>query len=331
MLRTPYIDTIEPLTLRKDKRPILFNSRYVTKIETYFEFPEITIENNIWRGASEMLWRYIYKTPFTMALRTRFSEAPEGTTLCLVISWKPTSETIVRYKLWKDVGEILFIPDYSGQAIKSFDGKWQLEIWNTIHPTLYSPEVRFYTTNMVVPEDFCDDEAIDLDLQYKICTDSLFPLARFNPIDGDYFVIVECDVTLIDSGLYVDSWLLRSDIGSWHNLDLTNIGGMIYSKLTDAIAPPPGTQDHLRLVDLNSHKVFAIRVDEQFLEGKSHFFVYVAEEIDINENEIPSLYIKADDGLYYGYRLRVGWKDAAMTIRDPSTTRIIVDQTPQSL
>ena len=95
---------------------------YVTKVGTIITLPAFSIETT-WRGASEIVGKFNY----TLGNNISVLRIEPQAGYCACVSWKPTSETIVRYKLWEDVREILYVDLYSGERLGS---EITIEIWN---------------------------------------------------------------------------------------------------------------------------------------------------------------------------------------------------------
>ena len=113
---------------------------------------------------------------------------------CPCVSWKPTSETIVRYKLWQAFGELLYAPIYNGEVINK---NFSIEIWNT---PLGSVGVagKIYTSKMNLPTSNCDFESeVDISGTIKQCPDITYVgfIGSFNPQTEKYVVIDDCGTT----------------------------------------------------------------------------------------------------------------------------------------
>ena len=99
----PWTKTRELYTRDNSTRRQRTRASWVTKRRTYITFPTFEIENT-WNGASQMIRKYNFTMDNAFSILNLFSEAPEDANFCACVSWKPTSNTIVRYKLWSDVG-----------------------------------------------------------------------------------------------------------------------------------------------------------------------------------------------------------------------------------
>lgn len=321
-----YTKTRELYTIDNTNRRLRVRSSWVTKRRTYITFPEFSMANT-WRGASEIVREFHFNLDSAVSILNLFSEAPDNANFCPCIAWKPTSETIVRYKLWKDVGEILWVDDYTGEPIGA---DFSIEIWNTNNPIISGGGQTLYLSTLVIPTDFCDTSDVELTTDYDVCTDITFDLTDFVPIDGDYYVLDgTCgDTTLIKTNdTFADYWLLKSDDNTWHRLELIRLDGVTHTSLTPVATPPEGTKEYLPLIDLNSGVEWDIRVLTLVLpEIGSSYHLYV-DRLITDPDKLGVLYLKASDDKYYGIRLRMAWADLMHTVADDSNSQIIVDQT----
>jgi hypothetical protein len=171
----------------------LVSATYVRKLFTTLILPTISISGNVWRGASEIVRIYRYTSAAGLSFLDTIKS--ENSNFCAVIAWKPTSNTIVRYKLWEGVGEILYVPLYTGQTTGA---EFQIEIWNTPDTELIGGGDTFTLSQMALPTDFCEgDSSYSLDLGGTICEDITFDLSDFNPAAGDYYQIVDTGGCLV--------------------------------------------------------------------------------------------------------------------------------------
>lgn len=152
-------------SLHDTQRSIDAASVVVRKLGTYLTIPSFSI-NATWRGASEI----IAKFNFSLTANFTISRIIEQENFCACISWKPTSTTIVRYKLWKDVGEILYVPLYNGEKIGN---NFSIEIWN-IQPTNPIESSGFLIEEGAA--DFIIEEAPSADFEIGDFGDSGFPV-----------------------------------------------------------------------------------------------------------------------------------------------------------
>lgn len=217
MIESPFIEEVLKYDLgTKPKSRI--SSSYVKRIQSYIGIPALSIPNT-WRGASEIIHEFLYSPTTYLSFITRFPvTAPPDCNYCPCIAWKPTSDTIVRYKLWKDVGEILYVPVYSGQR---FNIPFSIEIWNTNHATISGSEQFFYTSQTYIPTNRC------LELDHNLgapqdCTDVTLNLVGFNPLLGDYYLVVgNCgEADLIHGIIGTPENKIQSTDGSWHVISI---------------------------------------------------------------------------------------------------------------
>lgn len=147
---------------------------YRHKLRTKFYLPCLDIVN-VWRGASEIVAKFFFETDETIAL---FSGTKAFiSNFCPCITWRTGAEEIARYKLWQNVGEILYVPLYSGQIIPT--GEFQIEIWNINAPIIYVGGETFDLPRLVNP----------------ICPVS--SLGRFTPCVRDIAYIRNQDETIV--------------------------------------------------------------------------------------------------------------------------------------
>jgi hypothetical protein len=190
---------------------------YVKKLGSFIKLPSFDV-NATWRGASEIVLTFRYFADFNTIFKN-FTKPSPNPNYCPCISYKPTSETIVRYKLWKDVGEILYVPLYNGEFIGS---SFTIEIWNTPATEVSGGGEIFYMSKMFLPT-ICDDADIELDLDVIQCTDLIFDYTNYAPAAGDYYIVSFTDlacpvVTLIKATVFGDHFTLQSTDGTWHNV-----------------------------------------------------------------------------------------------------------------
>lgn len=214
-------------------------SSWIKKRRTYFTIPELSIDS-VWRGASEIVAKLHFALSSNISLPNFINEAPDNPRFCACVAWKPTSETIVRYKLWEDVGEILYVDLYNGETIPE---EFFIEIWNVKPPEgastggtlvlddedativlddvdatlttddsesligytetieIISDDWRIRTSKLVLPTTKCDDSDIDITEGYRQCTDITMVLEGWNPFDGDYYQVDgDCGETILVPG-----------------------------------------------------------------------------------------------------------------------------------
>lgn len=329
MILSPFVDEIRLQTVNTSRNLTRINGRFVKKLRTYMEIPSIDIDNT-WRGASEIVLKFVYEFGVKPSFLNRFPLAPSpDTNFVAVVSWKPTSETIVRYKLWEDVGEILYVDMYAGQPFASYDGKFNIEIWNTDSDRVVGGGERIYTSQLVIPTNHCDYTDRVTGETYVTCLDLLFPLEDFVPADLDYFAIDGCDVTLIKrpDPIFVDGWLIKATDATWHTLELITLGDSVFTTLTPAATPPEGTREYMPIVDQVrgwTFKVNAVAIPNSGPNGETTYHPYISGTV-IDFTAHPVIYFLADDGNYYGVSFSAGWIYGFFGV-DLATSYLQVDQ-----
>jgi hypothetical protein len=237
-----YFDSKTQAT-RDSKPRSLTRGSVVTKRANIIYLPAFEL-TSVWRGASEIIGKFNY----SLAKSPSFSRITPQEGYCACISWKPTGETIIRYKLWGDVGEILWAPLYNGERVGA---NFTVEIWNV------KPEVAigglsivddvdgfqlvtddtgeelvtddggtligttetisnigadlFYTSILTVPVSKCDLSAIDASGIVEVCTDITLDLSLiWNAFNGDYYTVDgSCGETMLVRGTITSLASLR--------------------------------------------------------------------------------------------------------------------------
>lgn len=115
-----------------DHQPVIPNARRsfgpvsaLRKVSTYVEIPSFNLPVD-WLGASFIRVQFQYQAsgPFLFpALPVR----PANANFCLCVRYLEGS-TVVRYKLWEDVGELLYVDMYNYQKIGA---NFWFEVWST--------------------------------------------------------------------------------------------------------------------------------------------------------------------------------------------------------
>ncbi len=209
--------------------------RTVKKLKSYYTIPAFSVDNN-WRGASEIIYRFDFPAGLITLLNIFPITPPTGSNFCPVVAWK-VGETFVRYKLWEDVGEILWLPLYNKEKITA--SEFYIEIWN-VNPsaeatgleTLESEEdegiefeeddtiveteessgdlelpvaittqllesIVIYTSRLVIPSPICNETESSLGAP-TTCVDPIYHLEDFQPLYGDYYTLIApCERELI--------------------------------------------------------------------------------------------------------------------------------------
>lgn len=284
-----------------------------------------------WRGASEIVLELRYALGFNFSFL--LVAPPSNPNFCACIAWKPTADTIVRYKLWEDVGEILYVPLYNGELI---GGNFSIEIWNVkpaagtggltitdddgnIITTDEGDEIEtdegggssgiassdglglFHLSRMILPVGFCEDEINNLGTVHELCTDVTIDLEGYIPYDGDYYTVDgDCgDTTLIHGDRLVGTEIiLQSTDLTWHRVYVMRLNGITHLAVDQDPAAPSLTP----FIMMENYPGEVYRVDLQFFGGNHH--LRVAQDPTAIVRDFNVLYLEAaEDGLSYGVRL----------------------------
>jgi hypothetical protein len=304
MLQAPFTKRRESYTIDNTYRRTRLGASWVRKIRTFLTFPAFSMDNT-WRGASEIIRKYNFSVGSATSILGLFAAPPTGTNFCACISWKPTSTTIVRYKLWEDVGEIVWVDLYAGEKIGE---DFAIEIWNTDNETITLPEDFVLTlSTLIVPTDFCDDSEIELGADYRTCTDLIFEdFDNLVPLDGDYYVAVsDCGVTQLikNEAVFSDGWLIKADDDTWRYLKVRVLEGRTYTYTEEAPTPDPEPTEYLPLIDRFSRLGFEVHVGVVTYDGITTYHPYASTLLSPTEPQYNVVYLKADDDNYYGVRL----------------------------
>lgn len=159
-------------------------SRWRVKLSTFLNIPAFNVVNT-WRGSSEIVAKFVYSLSTPVSF---ISDLPIANgNFCPCVSWKPTSETIVRYKLWENVGEILYVPLYTGQQIGA---NFNIEIWSTNNSPIVGTGDKLYLSFFQIPTTLCEEGEVDFGAGVVTCDDITFNLTGWNPSIGEYYNVV---------------------------------------------------------------------------------------------------------------------------------------------
>lgn len=298
---------------------------YGKKLRTYIELPAFSVEN-VWRGASEILLRFDFDASSFSGLTKSFPRtAPSGANFCPVISWLK-DEVYYRYKLWSDVGEILWLPDYAGEKVTS--DFFSIEIWNTnttqnaafgagsddvafgvgdvafgvdsgiFYPLTLATGIQFYTTRLVVP-DCCCESADIAEGEATTCVDPIYSLDGFIPLFGDYYLLVSpCSRLLVHGSIVTPAFnILESTDGTWHEIYAETVdGGISFHINQDAVAP----QGKGYFAIIRNDVIYKVALQEQ--DG-NHYLSIIETLEEETEAGTVFLLLNQDDALNYGLYL----------------------------
>lgn len=124
----------------------------------YIELPVFNI-NDVWEGASRLVAVYNYDVGQNVTIQNIVNPIPNNS-FVLCVRWR-VGNIVYRYKLWEDVGEILFVPLYNSEIILHC---FILEVWSTVNTNnqhLDSP-IRLDVGILVENPMPCDITALNL-------------------------------------------------------------------------------------------------------------------------------------------------------------------------
>ena len=196
--------------------------RYGKKIIHYISIPTFSFDN-VWKGSSEIIKKFYFTVDKNFSILKL--PTPSGN-FCPCIAWK-SGNSIVRYKLWENIGELLYVPLYNGKIINK---NFYIEIWTTNStPIVNDVKNIIYISQFTIPINLCDDTAIEDGLNPNLCNDMIFnDIAEFNPSIGEFYEVVN---TCLDTELRnliappVALGIIRSYLKD--NINVLNVG--IYS------------------------------------------------------------------------------------------------------
>lgn len=105
----------------------------LTRTQTYWTLPAFSVEGN-WLGYSNIVAVFNFTATNNFSLPLDYV-VPSNPGYCPCIMWVDEDYNVYRYRLWRDVGEVMWFdaPVYSGQLIKS---NFRIEIWS-VAPVSY--------------------------------------------------------------------------------------------------------------------------------------------------------------------------------------------------
>lgn len=129
-----------PLTLQQelDKTP----ARVIGDLNKWVLVPSFTAPALGWPGASYIVAQAVVNYGSVWAIETPFNPPPDFSFVAAVAYSDPVTGVWTRRKLWRDVGEVLNYPVYTGENLPA--SGVHLEIWT----------VRNYTEGAVLEEDW---------------------------------------------------------------------------------------------------------------------------------------------------------------------------------
>lgn len=178
----PFFKEKEVFDIDISLRKSIVAADYVKKKFRYITIPAFSFEN-VWKGSSEIIRKYYY----TLNKNFTILKLPEPSgNFCPVVSWK-ANNTVIRYKLWSNVDEILYVPLYSGQVINK---NFYLEIWTTPNVTIENTVNIFNISRFTIPSSLCDNSSIEEGINIP-CNDMILnTLNDFDPQNNDYYDVI---------------------------------------------------------------------------------------------------------------------------------------------
>lgn len=317
-------------------------AKTVRKLKSYYEIPAFSIIN-VWRGASEIVFRYDFPNGLLSLLNAFPLEKPVNANFVPVLAWREGDDQFFhRYKLWEDVGEILWLPVYNKEKVKA--STFYIEIWNTNTVTgqsglgleeegeglgleepgillgledevgfadlLLEAAIKLYTSRLIVPTDFCLDDDVKLG-EPTTCVDPIYYLENFEPIFGDYYLLVApCERQLIKGVKAKPEFnLLRNrDDDTWHYVWMDVIAGNVFLFVDPANAvAPDGALGYFPLrINVGTKKTYKFELESALGEAGTHHFV-ATEEVAASEADLDVCLLQTvneqSDALLYGFYL----------------------------
>lgn len=117
----------------------------IKRARTWLTVPAFSIAH-VWNGYSKIVGCFDFNAGHNFCLVGADLVFPASPNYVMCISYTTSGRSVVRYKLWEGVGEIIYdtaIPLYDGQLIQA---QCRFEIWNTaVTPAVQADDITFYT------------------------------------------------------------------------------------------------------------------------------------------------------------------------------------------
>lgn len=137
----------------------------VGKSYAYIDLPVFSYSSDLdWKGASEIATQFNYAASQQFVLRNRPAK-PAGVNYCLCVSYR-VGNTVYRWKLWENAGEVLNVPLYGGQVIQP---NFVLEVWTVLNVTIVTnaAALRLFSGVVIIPTDLrSEDTALATGVEY---------------------------------------------------------------------------------------------------------------------------------------------------------------------
>lgn len=156
----------------------------------YIILPAFTVDTT-WLGASRIVKTFNYTITSKLSFPL-LPTPPDNCNFCLCISWIEDDE-VVRFKLWEDVGELLYVDLYDHRTIPT---NFTFEIWSCTDETdaTMSSDLMIYNSILVRPTTSCSSTSQETASDYDICVDKTMDLDTYtwNGVEGDYWTFDSC-------------------------------------------------------------------------------------------------------------------------------------------
>jgi hypothetical protein len=315
----------------------------VSKLRTYYEIPAFSVEN-VWRGASEIIYRFDFPIGLVSLLNKFPITPPAGTNFCAVVAWMEEGEEFFnRYKLWENVGEILWLPLYNREKINA--SEFYIEIWNTDTSTgegvglgietgeglgiefggfglglegaggssydnlLLEEPIQLFTSRLVLPSGYCPENDVSLG-EPTTCVDPVFDLDDFEPLYGDYYLLVAPCTRLLVKGTSLQPAtgynILQSSDETWHYVWFTTVDDIVtlYVDQSDAV-PPPDALGYFPMIDPVTRTVHKINLEVIADGPPAMHSLHIDEQMPTDTDGRSDLIIleNQDDALLYRFHV----------------------------
>lgn len=311
----PYIKVRHGYTVDTSLRKARHGFEFISKVREKLVIPAFDIDN-VWRGASEIIKTYGYTLDNNIAFQEIFPIEPPANSNCLLtVMWYPGTDEIRRYKLFEDVGEILWLPLYSGQTI----GKpFYIEVWN-VNPnsaegnalgdeeggivgeggigigledvpigtditTSLGSAIEIYSSRLIVPTSKCDLGDISTENDFE-CVDPVYHLDDFQPQFGDYYDLVKpCERQLIKGVVQqpIYNLLKNRDDDTWHEVWMYVDPVTLAVQLEiypDNITPPSDALGYFPMTPINAIGTILKFELCSGPDGTGNYFVFDTESV----------------------------------------------------
>ena len=158
------------------------SANVVSRVWGYFIIPVFSVTGLTWLGSSKVEQQFNYSASVNFQLRA-LPAAPVGVNFCPCIRYR-VGTTSFRYKLWENVGELLYVPLYAGQIIKK---NFVIEVWSTNNSEVSLAAAIIIPANIVrLPTDFStpDDIVDSVEISH---IPSIITSTPFNFVLNDYW------------------------------------------------------------------------------------------------------------------------------------------------